>query len=191
MHRERARRHGMRHDQRSRQELPRHRARPLVRAAGIESRAVQGAEHEQQRAGGGRRGDGERSISSSARRPGGARRAHEPHSPEARARHRIASDSPRTAARRSGPHGMAVARGAAVADGKSLSRRASSEPRCRRDRRRRFSRGNQSSIDRYRQHARGPSLRERRRSLFATSIVAAPSPTSTERSSCCRPSSGH
>jgi hypothetical protein len=35
-----------------------------------------------------------------------------------------------------------------------------------------------------------PKPRERRRSSFATSTVAVPSPTSTVRSSCCRPSTG-
>ena len=47
-------RDGAGHHQRRRQELAGHRAVPLVRAPGPEGGALQGAEHEQQRAGGGR-----------------------------------------------------------------------------------------------------------------------------------------
>ena len=56
-------------------------------------------------------------------------------------------------------HGVARARRASVADRAALSRGAAARPRRLGDRGRRFARGDQSSVDRHRQHARRRSMR--------------------------------
>ena len=72
-----ARRHGVRYDQRSRQEFSGNGARPLVCTTRPQGCALQGAKHEQQCAGRGRRRNGQRPVSSSARRPSSAGCTHE------------------------------------------------------------------------------------------------------------------
>src|SRR3989344_1885608 len=154
------RRHGAGHHQWGRQELADHRPVPLVRPPGAEGRALQGAEHEQQRprrARPGRRArrDRQRPVLPGPGRAHVARGAHEPGAAQARARLRQPGGGVGPGARGPARRALAPAQRGLVAPRASGAGRAHGRERRGRHRRRRLARRDQPARQRLRQHAHG------------------------------------